>query len=26
VYKPFLLEGKPVRVEYFVSINYEGKR
>lgn len=26
VFKPFLVEGKPVRVEYFVSINYQGKR
>lgn len=26
VFQPFLVEGKPVRVEYFVSINYEGRR
>lgn len=26
VFKPYLMEGKPVRVEYFVSINYQGRR
>lgn len=26
VFKPFLVEGKPVRVQYFVSINYAGRR
>jgi TonB family protein len=26
VFQPFLVEGKPVRVQYFVTINYEGVR
>lgn len=26
VFQPFRVEGKPVRVEYFVSINYQGRR
>ena len=26
VFQPYLVEGKPVRVQYFVSINYQGRR